>query len=64
MYESLTGSLQISFKIVTWPDLNAGFEYIKYGKGFVPISAYDYNKNPVISTMQWTMQSVKSFTQW
>ena len=42
--ESLNGSLQIGFTNVAEPDLHAAFGYLEDGKGFVPITAYDYSK--------------------
>ena len=55
--------MQIGFVSAAEPDLYTAFGYLEDAKGFVPISAYDYSKNPVISTMPRTMESVKSFTQ-
>ena len=42
--ESLTGSLQIGFINAAEPDLHAAFGYLEDGKGFVPITSYDYSK--------------------
>ena len=36
--------MQIGFENAAEPDLNAVFGYVKDGKGFAPIPAYDYSK--------------------
>ena len=44
MDESLTGSLEVRYKNAAEPEPSFAYGYVKDGKGFVAVTAYDYGK--------------------